>query len=164
MFVYVASSWSNPMQEAVCETLAAAGIDHYDFKADGGFRWSEVFGGVKKDYSAARGDTIHVDTYLEGLESHRAHEGFRRDYDAMQMATHFLLVLPCNRSAHLELGWAWGQQDAARMQGHRNIYPLTGILLDPDDNGEVVPELMYRGIDNLFVDMMQVLAWLEVVD
>jgi hypothetical protein len=30
-YVYVASSWQNPLQVAVCAALRSCGIDHYDF-------------------------------------------------------------------------------------------------------------------------------------
>jgi len=45
MYVYVASSWRNAMQPAICAILSAAGIDHYDFRdetAGAGFSWVET--------------------------------------------------------------------------------------------------------------------------
>jgi len=46
-YVYVASSWRNPMQPAVVASLRAAGIDCYDFRdpagdGTGGFSWKDV--------------------------------------------------------------------------------------------------------------------------
>lgn len=35
-YIYVASSWRNPMQPAVIETLRAAGLDCYDWETP---RW-----------------------------------------------------------------------------------------------------------------------------
>ncbi|HRE01000.1 MAG TPA: hypothetical protein PLV68_06845, partial [Ilumatobacteraceae bacterium] len=44
-YVYVASSWRNPVHADVIDALAVAGIDHYDFKNPSGgtgFSWREV--------------------------------------------------------------------------------------------------------------------------
>jgi hypothetical protein len=74
--------------------------------------------------------------------------GFKSDFDAMVEADTFVLVLPCGKSAHLELGWAVGR-------GKR-----TAVLLD--DPAE--PELMYLMVDKLATNMMDLLDWLGVVD
>lgn len=141
-YIYVASSWRNPMHPAVVETIRAAGIDCYDFKRDEGaqFQWREV-GEVF--------DGCSVEAYLTGLDHPRAIEGFQSDFRAMQAADAFVLVLPCGRSAHLELGWACG------------MGVPTAILLEPD---AVVPELMYRMVDHLAPDMLSLLGWLGVPD
>jgi hypothetical protein len=76
----------------------------------------------------------------------RATEGFESDFDAMKNANTFVLVLPCGKSAHLELGWAVGA-------GKR-----TAILLeDPME-----PELMYRMVDHLAPSLDDLLDWLGV--
>jgi hypothetical protein len=69
---------------------------------------------------------------------------------AMEKADAFVLVLPCGRSAHLELGWAVGA-------GKR-----TAILLDPDARDEVTPELMYRMVDFVTPSVYDLLGWLGV--
>lgn len=150
-YVYVASSWRNPIHTAVCATLTAAGIDHYDFKnPDGGtgFSWREVrpvtVGGPALPGKGA--DWEHVDTYLSMVEHPRAIEGFTADFGAMQKADAFVLVLPCGKSAHLELGWAVGT-------GKR-----TAILLEDP----VEPELMYRMVDYLAASLFDLLGWLGV--
>jgi hypothetical protein len=138
------------MQEVVVETLAAAGIDHYDFKnpeGGTGFHWSEVMPNYERGSEKA-----HVDEYLECLDHPRAIEGFNSDFNAMEKADTFVLVLPCGRSAHLELGWAVGA-------GKR-----TAILLDPDLDNMVTPELMYKMTDLVTDDMMHLLNWLGVKD
>jgi hypothetical protein len=63
------------------------------------------------------------------IEHPRAIEGYDADFAAMEKADTFVMVLPCGKSAHLELGWAIGA-------GKR-----TAILLEDP----VEPELMYRG-------------------
>jgi hypothetical protein len=150
-YVYVASSWRNLMQDAVCHTLTAAGIDHYDFKnpPNGtGFGWKEVMPSF--DINA---QLVPQDEYLTGLEHPRSIEGFESDFLAMQKADTFVLVLPCGRSAHLELGWAVGA-------GKRTAILLDGTLND----GMVTPELMYKMVDYIAPSLFDLLGWLGVED
>lgn len=145
-YVYVASSWKNIMQVGVCAALRSAGIDHYDFKNPpngSGFAWHEVKNGVPH---IPYGET--VDDYLKMLEHPRAIEGYVSDFEAMEKADTFVLVLPCGRSAHLELGWAVGM-------GKR-----TAILMD--DPCE--PELMYKMVDYITPSCFDLLGWLGVAD
>lgn len=152
-YVYVASSWRNPMQPAVVETLRAAGIDCYDFRnpheGSVGFSWRET-----KDVAAPVGipgkgsDWESVDTYLQMIAHPRAIDGYNNDFQAMVRADTFVMVLPCGKSAHLELGWAAGA-------GKR-----TAILLEDP----VEPELMYRCADYIAPSMWGLLDWLGVKD
>lgn len=149
-YVYVASSWRNSYQQAIIKMLDAADIPCYDFKnpENGtGFHWSEVM--ENWDSEAQLAD---IEDYLISLQHRRSVEGFKSDFDAMQKADTFILVLPCGRSAHLELGWAVGA-------GKR-----TAILLDPNIDNQVTPELMYKMCDLITYDMYELLAWLGVDD
>lgn len=140
-YVYVASSWRNPTQQHVVAQIRAAGIGAYDFKnpeAGTGFYWSEV--GLQRDNDAAV-----VDEYLAALQHPRSIEGFDSDFDAMQRADAFVLVLPCGRSAHLELGWAVGAGK-----------PTAILLEDP-----CTPELMYRMVDHLDATVEGIVDWLR---
>lgn len=146
--IYVASSWRNPMQTAVVAGLRSAGIDCYDFKhpalGNEGFHWSEVM----NDYVAGS-DRCDQDEYLKALTHPIAQHGFRRDYDAMRSCDACICVLPCGRSAHLELGWFAGQGTA------------TAILLD----GPIVtPELMYLICDYIAPTFFDLLGWVGVED
>lgn len=156
-YVYVASSWRNTMQPAVCAVLGAAGIDHYDFRnppGGTGFSWREV----KPDYAGPRigtdgirakgTDWEPVEQYLRMIEHPRAAEGFEADFAAMKRADTFVMVLPCGKSAHLELGWAVGH-------GKR-----TAILLEDP----VEPELMYLCADYLTDSVGDLLGWMGVED
>lgn len=204
-YVYVASSWRNPMQQMVVETLRAASIDCYDFRnpeGGTGFSWSEVktpdgpdsiavcqhcgadiiqssflgLGFYEPDVDpendpvvwrhcttgyascgwsdASRAipkkgsDWEKVDEYLRMIEHPRAIEGYEADFAAMNRADAFVMVLPCGKSAHLEIGWAIGA-------GKR-----TAILLE----NPVEPELMYRGADYLARSVIDLLGWLGVED
>lgn len=143
-YVYVASSWRNPIYPGVITTLRAAGIDHYDFRnpeGNTGFSWDQVGGTPFSRQEFA-------DVYLKMIDHPRAVEGFNADFAAMQRADTFVLVLPCGKSAHLELGWAVGA-------GKR-----TAVLLEDP----VEPELMYRMVDYLAPSLFDLLGWLGVED
>ena len=176
-YVYVASSWRNPTQPDVIRYLRFVGIDCYDFRnpeGGTGFAWREVktrvcegthpdevdgqvvtcrycregapsipAGSVK----AKGSDWETVDEYLRMIEHPRAIEGYAADFAAMEKADTFVMVLPCGKSAHLELGWAIGA-------GKR-----TAILLEDP----VEPELMYRGADYLARNLAELLNWLGAV-
>lgn len=145
--IYVASSWRNDFQQAVVHVLRAAGAEVYDFKnppQQTGFHWSEV--GLPN--TTGRDDTCSAQAYLSAIEHPRSVEGFASDFDAMKWADTCVLVLPCGRSAHLELGWAVGA-------GKR-----TAVLLDDP----CTPELMYRMVDHLAPSVVDLLGWLGVED
>lgn len=153
-YVYVASSWRCPMQPAVIHTLRAAGIDCYDFKnpeGNTGFSWGQVRtpSVPPRDtptMKAKGSDWEPVDEYLAMVEHPRAVEGFNADFAAMNKADTFVMVLPCGKSAHLELGWAVGA-------GKR-----TAILLE----NPCEPELMYRMVDHIATSVFDLLGWLGV--
>lgn len=163
------------MQPAICKTLEVAKIPHYDFRnpepGDNGFRWTDISPAMqprctcdhtkgphgfcsahgearnyKGECSCPKDDTISPELYLEVLEHPIAWAGFTKDFEAMQKADTFVLILPCGRSAHLELGWAVGA-------GKR-----TAVLLDDP----VTPELMYKMVDYLAPDLFSLLGWLGV--
>lgn len=137
--IYVASSWRNRLQPAVVDRLRLAGFEVYDFRnpdeGDSGFHWSEIDPNWE-DWSAQRYATL--------IDHPVAVDGFKKDLAAMEWADTFVLILPCGRSAHLELGWAVGQ-------GKR-----TAILLR-DEGFE--PELMYRMVDYLATGISGLLEW-----
>ncbi|MEO1658282.1 MAG: hypothetical protein AAFR65_11205 [Pseudomonadota bacterium] len=137
--MYVASSWRNDYQAAVVEILRDAGHSVYDFKNPphgmGGFQWSEI---------DPEWQTWTPEAYRNALQHPIAKAGYQSDYDAMMWADTFVLVLPCGRSAHLELGWAAG--------AGKN----TCILLDHESE----PELMAKMADHIASDSNDVLRWL----
>jgi len=155
MYVYVASSWRNPKQPHVVDTIRRAGFEAYDFRnprpGSHGFSWRDV-GGPADD--ERRGplpkgaDHVPPAQYLEMVNHPVAVEGFRSDFDAMRAADAFVLVLPCGKSAHLELGWAAGAG-----------VPTAILLEDPME-----PELMYRMTSLLAPELRDVVTWLERLD
>jgi hypothetical protein len=133
--IYVASSWRNPYQPAIVDKLSLNGHKVYDFRNPEpytGFTWSEIDPNWM-NWTAKE--------YREALRHPRAAQGFHSDFAAMRWADTCLLVLPCGRSAHLELGWMAGANKRT-------------IVLTRD--GEE-PELMALLADHICVNMEEVL-------
>ncbi|HVT74558.1 MAG TPA: hypothetical protein VHD61_15600 [Lacunisphaera sp.] len=123
--VYVASSWRNPFQPQVVARLREAGYEVYDFKdpaGSKGFAWSDI------DPEWQKWDLVR---YLKALAHPLAQSGFRSDMGALAECAAVVAVLPCGRSAHLELGYAVGA----------GKFTVALVL------GENEPELMYRMLD-----------------
>jgi len=132
--IYLASSWRNPHQPWLVELLRGDGHEVYDFRNpphSTGFQWKDI--GLEAPFTAEQ--------YRTAIVSHpRAAQGFGADFAAMRWADTGLLVLPCGRSAHLELGWMAGA-------GKRTI------ILTQD--GEE-PELMALLADHICVSVDEV--------
>ncbi len=156
MKVYVATSWRNPHQPGVVAALRAAGHDVYDFRnprpGAQGFTWSDLDGGVPGVRSDGGWQRWTPAQFREALKLPRAKEGFDADMDALRDCDACVLVLPCGRSSHLELGWAAGAGK------------LTFILM----LGREEPELMYRMVHGVclsvaeVVDALSEATWTEV--
>ncbi len=139
MYVYVASSWRNQKQPEVVQAIRAAGHQVYDFRnpkdhsyePDQGFHWSDI------DPSW---ESWSPQEFARSLDHPLAEAGFRSDFEALEQADLVVLVMPCGRSAHLELGYAVGA-------GKPTI-----ILLS---NGE--PELMYKMVTALVTSLEELL-------
>lgn len=136
MRIYVASSWRNPHQQVVVRALRSAGHEVYDFRnpspGNHGFAWSDI----DPDWL-----NWSPEKFRDALKDQIAIDGFTIDMKALRDCDACVLVLPCGRSAHLELGWAAGA-------GKR-----TGILiLDPNE-----PELMYRMLDGIYTSIPEML-------
>jgi len=141
MKIYVASSWRNNYQPRVVEALREAGHEVYDFKNPSdewaGFHWSAIQEGW---------ESWTFDEYLEALDHDLAVLGFKSDMDAMEWADACVLVLPCGRSAHLELGWFVGR-------GKRSCVLHSEIAMEP--------ELMAKMCDAQFNTIADVVWWLK---
>lgn len=141
--IYVASSWRCAAQPGVVGDLRRAGHSVYDFRnprpGDHGFAWSDI----DPDWLAWK-----PEPFRDALGHPIAAEGFLTDFEAMQWADTFVLVLPCGRSAHLEAGWAIGAGKP------------TAILLHEE---RFEPELMYRMADLIAVEIQEVIDWLPIL-
>ena len=139
MKIYLASSYRNSWQPHVVALLRRAGHKVYDFK-DGisGFEWDEI------DPEWENWDETQARAALEHTTCWKA---FSQDYEAMQWAEAFVLLLPSNRSAHLEAGWAIGQGKPT-------------VIYTPEPTE---PELMYLLADAVVVTERELLWWLASV-
>lgn len=124
--IYLASSWRNECQPEVLAALRADGHEVYDFRnpapGDTGFGWRQI--GDRASWTAE-----HFATHV--LDHPIAAHGFGLDMSALEAASACVLLLPCGRSAHLELGYAVGARK------------LTVVYMPALDE----PELMYRMCD-----------------
>lgn len=142
MKIYVASSWRNKQQPQIVETLRVLGFEVYDFRnpapGDHGFGW----------HQCATPEQLRSPEEFAGkvLVHPIAQSAFAKDMGALSGADVTVLVLPCGRSAHLELGWAAGH-------GQKTI-----VLLD---NPMSEPELMYLACNAICSDLGQVVELLR---
>jgi hypothetical protein len=140
MRIYVASSWRNRDQPTVVQALRDVGHHVYDFRhpapGDDGFRWAEI---------DPAWETWTPAQYRAALTHPLAQVGFAQDRLALQMADATVLVLPCGRSAHLELGYAAGL-------GQRTAV----LMLEPSE-----AELMYLLCDRVCLNLDELLVWLQ---
>ena len=139
MKIYLASSWRNTHYETVLQILQDAGYYVYDFRNPNnltdGFKWKET--GFEPPMAVA--------DYLIALTHPRAVEALTLDRAALDECDVLVCLLPCGRSAHLELGYAIGRGKKTLIYTH--------------DNEE--PELMAAMADDIVgspVDMVDVLS------
>jgi len=146
MNIYVASSWRNERQPAVVERLKAEGHDVYDFRnpkehiheRDAGFHWSDI---------DSEWMSWTPKQFIDALDHPLAEAGFKSDMDGLTNAEVLVLVMPCGRSAHLEMGYAAGAG-------------IPTIILMSD--GE--PELMYRMATRFAIDLDGVVESLKAIE
>ena len=141
MYIYVASSWRNDGQAAVVTALRDAGYGVYDFRhpatGDNGFHWSEI-GSDWESWTPGE--------FIDALSHPIADRGFGNDMVALERSDAVVLVMPCGRSAHLELGYAIGAKKTSI------------ILLSQSE-----PELMYKMADYVCTSLEEVLEVLDRV-
>lgn len=137
--IYLASSWRNVAQPYLVTILRTWGYEVYDFRnpkpGNTGFAWTDV---------DVNWETWTVEDYMEALKHQVAEEGYALDIGALDAADTVLLLQPCGRSAHLELGYGVGK-------GKK-----TGILLA---DGE--PELMVKMVDWMGNEVNALADWLK---
>jgi hypothetical protein len=144
--VYVASSWRNVLLDNVNARLRRAGVATYDFRETDGFHWQDVFPEWGDDWP--HNGEMDAPMVLAGMQAEPAGRGFQRDLHALYACGALILVLPCGNSAHLELGYAAGQNKP------------TCVLL-PD--GTVRPDLMWKVADLITADLHEMVAWVAAL-
>jgi hypothetical protein len=139
--IYVASSWRNELQPRVVSTLRSAGHEVHDYKESASGHGEPTVEQVD-DLTRMRFEPAR---FRELLTQHpMARSLFEKDMGALRACDACVLVLPCGKSAHLELGWAVGA-------GKRTL-----VLLQ----GECEPDLMYKMVDRLCLSVDEVVQTL----
>ena len=143
MRIYLASSWRNRYQPALVALLRAEGHEVYDFRnpapGNTGFAWSAI------DVNWLNWSPY---SFRQALQDPIAAAGFKLDMDALRWCEACVCLLPCGRSAHLELGWAAGA-------GRHTIVYAPEL---PE------PELMYLMTGGIALTEAELLAWLREKD
>lgn len=138
--VYVASSWRNEYYPNVVAKLKEAGHTVYDFRnppsGDQGFKWCSV----SENYMEWT-----PQQYRDQLNHPNAVRQFNNDIMAMEDCDICVLVLPCGRSAHTEVGWFAGKG-------------RTTIAYIPEKQE---PELMYKLFSCICCNIEELLAALK---
>lgn len=167
MKIYVATSWKNKLQPAVIAALRSLGHIVYDFRkpvpapqeGHKGFSWSEISPDwdsvdVKKRWNHQQ--------YVIALDHPASERGFGFDMNALKDCDLCVLVLPCGKSAHLELGYAVGagkktcillEADCENITGNPEYKGVTWMASDP--------ELMYKMVDRICLDFDSMLDFVE---
>ncbi len=134
MKIYLASSWRNTQHPSLVQFLRAIGHEVYDFKnprpGDDGFSWAQI---------DPAWQTWSPEQFREALDHPIAKAGFTSDMEALIQCDACVLLLPCGRSAHLELGFAVGARKATFV-----------VLADGQE-----PELMYRMCSELCLNQFE---------
>ncbi|HYM34720.1 MAG TPA: hypothetical protein VET48_04940 [Steroidobacteraceae bacterium] len=140
--IYVASSWRNVHQQRVVGYLRSEGHHVYDYRnpkpGNSGFAWGEI----DREWLSWTPENFAKELKTSKI----AHDGFALDKDALDWCDTCVLVLPCGRSAHLELGYVAGQGKE------------TYVLLNEE---KFEPELMYLLADGVYTDMWEIKHALE---
>lgn len=136
--VYLIGSLRNPEVQNLQAKLRQGGLSAYaDWMAVGpeaDDHWRDHYKGLGLTYQKALREPASVQT-------------FEFDVSHMKASSAIVLVSPCGKSGHLELGWATG------------IGKPTAILLDDPDRWDV----MYQFADLVTDDYEELSKWLRAV-
>lgn len=133
MKVYVASSWRNQVYPEVVKALRQAGHDVYDFRHQS-VSWEEF------DWNVT--DGVRSGELLEVLRHPEVQARFNSDMRALENCDAVVCVLPCGRSAHLELGYGIGT-------GKRTVL----LWHDGDE-----PDIMHNAVDRIVFTVEEILT------
>ena len=136
MKVYVASSWRNEVYPEVVRALRKAGHEVYDFRHQS-VSWEEF------DWNVTNGVTS--DELFGVLEHPVVQTRFSNDMTALKDCDAVVCVLPCGRSAHLELGYGIGTGKSTVLLWH-----------DGDE-----PDIMHNAVDRIVFSVGEIVAALD---
>lgn len=138
MKIYLIGSLRNPEIPNIAKTMRQAGLNVFDDWFAPGPEADDFW----RTYEQGRGHT-----YLEALDGYAAKHIFEFDKHHIDTSDVGVLVLPCGKSAHLELGYMRGK-------GKRGY-----ILLDEVDRWDVMYQFatgIYTNLDNLIEEIQNV--------
>ena len=133
MNIYVASSWTSPAFNDVVKLLRGLGHKVYNFRESAPDEWASI------EKSKSGWEPREFSRALMTVEACRV---FSRDFTALQASHATVMVTPCGRSAHLELGIAHG------------LGQNTAVLLQPGFE----PELMIK-VAHVLTTMEDLKEW-----
>ena len=136
MKIYVASSWRNKVYPEVINALSDAGHEVYDFRHQS-FSWDEF------DWNVT--DGVGSGELLGVLNHPVVRARFSNDMNALKDCDAVVCVLPCGRSAHLELGYGIGT-------GKRTVL----LWHDGDE-----PDIMHNAVDRIVFTIDEIVDALE---
>lgn len=143
MKIYLASSWRNELQPVAVAMLRASGHQVYDFRnpapGQSGFSWSDI----DREWL-----NWTPERFREALQDPMAQSGYGFDKTGLDWCDTCVLLLPCGRSAHLEMGYAIGQKKA------------TLIILSEK---QFEPELMYLLADAVVPDVRDMVGAISAI-
>lgn len=143
--IYVSSSWSNPFQQSFVEELRNRGHEVYDFRCPNGREeksvWESV--GISKD-------GILPSDFKEVLQDGYVRQRFDEHKEAMLSSDVCVLLLPCNKSSHIEAG----------------IMKASGktVLVYNYAEEQMTPELMYLFFDGIYEYAEDLFAAIHNID
>ena len=110
MKIYIASSWSNPFLDAIVSILSDRNHEVHDFRATGATRPAPppFPGAAGSGGNQREGPDGSLDSVMSFLHLTSTQTRYQLQCAALVEAEVLLCVLPCGRSAHVELGMALG--------------------------------------------------------
>ncbi len=130
MKIYLIGSLRNPEVRAVAWRLRDAGHEVFDDWHAAGPQADDIW----QAYEEERGRS-----YKEALNAPFARNAFALDVRHIEEADAVIMLMPCGKSGHLELGFALGREKL-------------GYILFPDGEPERW-DLMYNFADGIFFDV-----------
>ena len=98
--IYMVGSLRNGKMPEIANKLAAAGYDAFADWHAAGYEADDKW----QEHEQSRGRT-----YREALYGYHARDVFEFDLTHINRCDFVVLILPCGKSGHLELGWALGR-------------------------------------------------------
>lgn len=140
--IYTASSWRNQTYDHNLGTLKNSLPQHsfYNFKDP---KCSFVFQWESIDRNWSNWTPYQFRAVLN--TNFEARQGFISDKTGLDWCDICVLILPCGRSAHLELGYAVGRGKSTVVLLRKNFEP----------------ELMYKFVDYLAIDLQDLIDFLQ---